>query len=272
MSEHLKRSRTAIYLLVPLFQALISTVSHTDPGQFLPHLESIIYRVGNWIVFWMMASAFTWAFTVPATLSRLPRWLLVFAGGLASAFACMVLSPWYDQLFSGSFTDPEIFVKFVNPSARLAPGSLMQTAAAAISFAGLWTLFKLLFESSAIQILSPAPIQPDSPASAQPRYMASSLPTPRFIERMSGIGVEDILALEAEDHYVRVHLRTGSELIHYRFADAVTEMGSDYGIRVHRSFWVAKPAIKEIKRGQRIEITMTNGSRIPVSNSYRFFL
>lgn len=56
-----------------------------------------------------------------------------------------------------------------------------------------------------------------------------------------------LIALEAEDHYVRVHTDAGSELISMRFADALAEIAQAHGYRVHRSWWVAADAIVDVR-------------------------
>lgn len=93
---------------------------------------------------------------------------------------------------------------------------------------------------------------------------------PAFIERLKDIAHGDIAALEAEDHYVRVHTETTSELIHYRFADAVNEQGSQGGMQVHRSFWVSKDYIESmVRRGRSFDIVLKGGKRIPVGQTYK---
>lgn len=77
-----------------------------------------------------------------------------------------------------------------------------------------------------------------------------------------------ILALEAEDHYVRVHTAQGSELILIRLADAIAEMGGVEGARTHRSWWVARAAVTESRRAEgRATLTLSNGAEAPVSRN-----
>lgn len=48
-----------------------------------------------------------------------------------------------------------------------------------------------------------------------------------------------LLALEAEDHYLRVHTDRGSTLILMRLRDAAEALGPSAGWQPHRSFWLA---------------------------------
>jgi LytTr DNA-binding domain len=78
-----------------------------------------------------------------------------------------------------------------------------------------------------------------------------------------------ILALESEDHYVRVHTSAGSELILMRLGDAIAEMGHAPGARAHRSWWVAKTAVESLKRNNgRLALLLAGGLEVPVSRGY----
>ena len=101
------------------------------------------------------------------------------------------------------------------------------------------------------------------PALARPSESAS------FIARLPAhLGV-DILALEAEQHYLRVHTANGSDLILYRLSDAVRELGVR-GTQVHRSFWVAAEAITKVCGSSAApKLLLRNGMEVPVSRSYR---
>jgi hypothetical protein len=77
-----------------------------------------------------------------------------------------------------------------------------------------------------------------------------------------------LIALEAEDHYVRVHTDAGSELVSMRFSEAVEELAAAYGYRLHRSWWVSAEAIEDVrwKRGGG-EARLAGGLVAPVSRS-----
>lgn len=77
-----------------------------------------------------------------------------------------------------------------------------------------------------------------------------------------------LFAVEAHDHYVRVHTDAGVELLTLRFADAVAELAGAHGYRVHRSWWVAGDAIKagRWRRGSG-ELEVEGALTVPVSRS-----
>lgn len=79
----------------------------------------------------------------------------------------------------------------------------------------------------------------------------------------------EILALQAEDHYVRVHTDKGSDLILMRLSDAVGEMGDTPGARSHRSWWVAKKAVTGTRRENgRAWLQLSNAIEAPISRNY----
>lgn len=96
-------------------------------------------------------------------------------------------------------------------------------------------------------------------------------PVQTFLERLPvKFKTADLYAISSEDHYLRVHTSLGEELILMRLADAVRELSSADGLRVHRSWWVAKSGVVEEKRIEgRSLLILTSGTEVPVSRSYR---
>ena len=75
-----------------------------------------------------------------------------------------------------------------------------------------------------------------------------------------------ILALQSEDHYVRVHGERDSELLLIRLRDAIAEMDGVSGVQVHRSWWVACNAISKAEpTGRSWNIVLSNGTIVPVA-------
>ena len=78
-----------------------------------------------------------------------------------------------------------------------------------------------------------------------------------------------ILAIMAEDHYLRVHTEAGNCLIRMRLADAVKAVTALDGAQIHRSWWVARNAVDLVERKSgRVELVLSNGVRAPVSRSH----
>lgn len=77
-----------------------------------------------------------------------------------------------------------------------------------------------------------------------------------------------LIALEAEDHYVRVHTDAGTELVAMRFADAVEELALAHGYRLHRSWWASADAVEAVRWRRGLgEARLTGGIVAPVSRN-----
>jgi hypothetical protein len=92
-------------------------------------------------------------------------------------------------------------------------------------------------------------------------------PKVRFLERLPAkIMGGAIWAVEAEDHYLRIRTSKGSDLILMRLADAMAELDGIEGAQVHRSWWVARAGVAEVKRdGARVTLVLQDGAEAPVS-------
>lgn len=77
-----------------------------------------------------------------------------------------------------------------------------------------------------------------------------------------------LIAIAAEDHYLRVHTDLGHDLILMRMSDACALLPETVGARVHRSWWVARAAVVlQTVEGSRMQLNLHNGALAPVSRS-----
>ncbi len=92
----------------------------------------------------------------------------------------------------------------------------------------------------------------------------------RFIDRLPfKLKGAVIRAVSSEDHYLRIHTDRGSDLILMRLSDALTELEGLEGAQTHRSWWVAKEAVRGVSRGDgRATLTLEGGVEAPVSRRY----
>lgn len=79
----------------------------------------------------------------------------------------------------------------------------------------------------------------------------------------------ELYALSAEDHYLRVYTSAGETLVLMRLYDAIRELEGIEGSQTHRSWWVAKGAIRDVRRGDgRVTLVLPGDVPVPVSRSY----
>jgi DNA-binding LytR/AlgR family response regulator len=95
-------------------------------------------------------------------------------------------------------------------------------------------------------------------------------PAPRFLDRLPAkLRGGELWAVEAEDHYLRLHTSRGQDLILMRLSDAVAELEGIEGAQTHRSWWVAKAAVEDARRGDgRAILQLKGGAEAPVSRAY----
>ncbi|MCX9145895.1 LytTR family DNA-binding domain-containing protein [Erythrobacter sp. WG] len=77
-----------------------------------------------------------------------------------------------------------------------------------------------------------------------------------------------LIAIEAEDHYLRVHTEAGSDLVLMRMTDACALLPEAAGARVHRSWWAARGAVEALARREgKAALTLQGGLTVPVSRA-----
>lgn len=106
--------------------------------------------------------------------------------------------------------------------------------------------------------------QPGAVTHAPP---AGTAPNVRFLDRLPAKLRGGVLyAISAEDHYLRLHTSKGNDLILMRLADAVGELEGLEGAQTHRSWWVARDAVENVRReGDRVMLVLKGGVEAPVS-------
>jgi DNA-binding LytR/AlgR family response regulator len=78
----------------------------------------------------------------------------------------------------------------------------------------------------------------------------------------------DVLCLQMEDHYVRVHTPLGSTLVLMSLSQAMAGLKDVEGVQTHRSWWVARAAIAGVvEDGRKLRLRLTGGLEAPVSRA-----
>jgi hypothetical protein len=107
-------------------------------------------------------------------------------------------------------------------------------------------------------------------APIQTHAAAAGAPAPKFLARVPAkLKGAEIYAVEAEDHYLRLHTSLGQDLILMRLSDAIAELEGVEGAQTHRSWWVARGAVTEAERlDGRAVLTLKDGAEVPVSRAF----
>ncbi|CAN5337622.1 LytTR family DNA-binding domain-containing protein [soil metagenome] len=82
------------------------------------------------------------------------------------------------------------------------------------------------------------------------------------------VPVGEVLCLRMEDHYVRVHTLAGSRLVAGPFERVIAGLGGQEGLRVHRSWWVARDAVMGVvAEGRNLRLVLRGDLSAPVSRA-----
>jgi len=189
-------------------------------------------RWGLWIAACLVSAApMTAAILAIGSLPRVPVW-----PGLEA-----VMGTYSSVLVVGGAVT--VLFNVVKPGHRpVEAAATVQSAAASTPFA-----------AAAAPDLAPAPI---------------SSPANPLLDQLPAELGSDIIALEMEDHYVRVHTMLGSALVLMRLRDAIAVIGDMEGMQVHRSWWVARGAVEDVLRdGRNIRLRLARGLEAPVARA-----
>ena len=208
-------------------------------------LRPIVLAAGLWLADWWVTKYFSERLNSPEWLKPVVLVSLVGLVPLAMTEAVLELH----LPFLPEFVDDELWA-WSPPLAIL--GELVTLASIVIP---IHLLLWLIIDRTAAK--------PAFAPEAEPQ------PEPEFLKLSSSRKAKDVLALQAEEHYLRIFSDDGAELVHYRFGNAVDEMPAALGLQVHRSWWVAENAIRSAQRGsRRWQLDLVTDISVPVSDSY----
>ena len=293
-----RRAQLAFYLGLPIIVGFLLGANMAGVGARMPWIWSVI--------FWTTCTLFAWAIFDLGTMiaSRLLRpWKVALTvklalGLLIASVPARFLINQYVGLYTG--------VILSEGGVRSLPSIDFTMTFASSYFKGwtgvyvLWVCANLFFDRIVgfpryreLREESPGWRKPDpgkalSPASAMAMVKRSNIASVPEAEGMPGepplisellsklprnLG-HNVILLRSEDHYLRVHTVMGNTLILHRLSDAIEEMemlGIE-GLRVHRSFWVAKAAVEgSTSEGRKLTLHLIGGLNAPVSRTYREF-
>ncbi len=77
----------------------------------------------------------------------------------------------------------------------------------------------------------------------------------------------ELISIAAQNQMVKITTSRGYHIMRESLTNAIKRVHNTEGLKVHRSYWVAKPAIRKLDRqaGRNI-IVLSNGQQIPVSD------
>jgi hypothetical protein len=281
------RELAFLYLVPPLLMALPLGMYRAGLG--LPTPLSLALWGSICLISWWLSEAFSHIASRVLRPWQPPVWLILTLGYL--------LNLWISSLYNVPIVAALIELGRVPLTADLAayfelerslvdPHYLLMLLRAGAAGLVIWLTVNLLFQrltatdrfgSGGVSIeqtpVAHSAVPSPDPALA-PTASAAEAPTaPRFfarLDKLRDLAPTDLLAVEAEDHYIRVHSRRGKELIYYRFRDALEDLRSWEGIQAHRSVWIDRRSIVKVEAsGRSTWVILETGDRLPVSFANR---
>ncbi|WP_375419676.1 LytTR family DNA-binding domain-containing protein [uncultured Sphingomonas sp.] len=251
--------------LAMLFAAILAFLAPFGTYRF-----DVMGRVGYWTV--QMAAWLVLSAGAEWVVSRLPRFRSqsslrrrIVETGIAT-FPMIVVVGVANNMMNGWLPYPdevvELFVSialigggFTYVADRVVGGLVGTHAGTVLALAGTSTTGEV--PAAGVLGFDREPLQEEQPSDTA------------LIQRLPAHVRVDIICLQVEDHYVRVHSRLSSAMILMRFSDALRGVDHIPGSQVHRSWWVAASAVEGVRRtGRTAQITLCNGLSVPVSAPY----
>jgi len=285
------RHALAFYLGIPVLLAALNGANHAGLAHDMTVSQGIVYWTGLCVPLWLAFDLTTRAVAVALRPWALPLWVVLFAGAVGCLAAAPPYVDWYVARVAPALGAPLAGFQAVRLLA--VPASELDRWIAITIWPLLWISINYYYdrmlsipryrgrimELEPVEAAAEAAPAATPPASAQvptddePIVATTPAESPSdaglLRQLPAGLGT-DIVALQAEDHYVRVYTVLGSALVRYRFKDAIDELAGLGGRRVHRSFWVRdRYAERTRATGDLLEIVMSTGLRVPVSRAYR---
>jgi len=217
-------------------------------------LRIFFWVVNFWVGFIIIATAVRLAIRAAIRLD-VPVWFAISVGVAIGAFPLgLIVSLFSAHFWPGNHGHMSRFYEWYG-----------QTLAISEPCSWAFYLFRSRLERQAAELAGPAPaaVAPTPPA-APP----APSPTADFLDRLPPRLGRELLCLQMEDHYVRAHTARGSDLILIPLKQAAAELGAIEGMQVHRSWWVARAAVRAaVTNGRNTALELTNGVVVPVSRA-----
>ncbi len=195
--------------------------------------------------------------------NRVPYYVCAIAGCALAAFPATALSPSLSWLVgvmpTGSAPVETRSEFFANVTSRL---HFIFFGFATLGPL-LWMLFNYRWWVAHLENKQSSPSMTDDPKI--PEINEARM----LLQKLSPEKRGKLLAMSAEQHYVRLHTDAGEDLVLMPFSEAITKIPSEHGMRIHRSHWISYDAVQALQSaGKSLSVRLVNDLELPVSRSF----
>lgn len=256
------------YLGVPLAIALYGSINNWEVQQSIGYTGTLAFYLAHSFVPWWITCLSTYSLLLLLRKWRPPALLLICIGALLGCLLTIPYTNWITRVFESSWPT-QSFDGFTTNA--LSTDFLIFFLRVVVIWIGVNFIFDRFVGLPRYRYA------PDgNPLRRFPQTGAIDTPQnlPAFLARLPDtVTMQEVIAISAEQHYIRVHTDNREHMILYRFSDAINELGSGSGMQVHRSWWVAKAAIASVHSGaKKFYLQLDNGTKVPVSTPYQGML
>ena len=258
----------------PALIGLYAALNNWTVLQLAGYQGALLFYAGHSFVPWWTSCLTTYLCMRLLESWRPPQIILLIGSSLVACVLILPYSEWLTALFAAGWLKDDLN----GISSSLHIHQEIGFWEFSIRATVVWVLVNLLFDRLLGLPRARYPVTAGStpPAAAGERdgdqandTMADSEAESqlRFLQRLPAtIAPEAVIALKAEQHYIKVFTSDRNFMTLYRFSDAVAEMDPTIGQQVHRSYWVRTSAIQRMNRSSRkFSIELINGLKIPIS-------
>jgi LytTr DNA-binding domain len=217
-------------------------------------------------VFMAFIGAFDSRLQPPA--QRLVFWLVLLVGGTALGSTIISLVRGLPRLDQRPWLQATVFTLLI-----WIPETVLVWVVIAVMLHAPWSLASLTGNAGPALLVSAAMTALNYLADRRPpetHAADAAAPPAAFLERLPiRLRGGELYAVEAQDHYLRLHTSKGADLILMRLSDAIEELEGIEGAQTHRSWWVARDGVDDARRADgRATIRLKDGAEVPVSRTF----
>lgn len=256
------------FIVCPILLGLPLGWYKAGAAALLPEPAGLILWPLQWMLSWWIAEGLFRLFRAGLAPVTRKLWPALTLAAIGNALIASFYAVPYFNLFADVFGADTRLPGPPEGRNILDPAYLWVLAQATGPGALVWMGLRALYERLRPRAGGQAGAAPDARSDDDARQQDAPV---LARAREAGLDPDDpVLAITAEDHYVRVHGRSRSVLIAYRFGDAMTELAQAGGVQTHRSAWARETEIAGIEReGSRRRVRLANGLRLPLSEGRR---
>ena len=256
----------AYYLGVPLVFALYAGLNNWEMLKVGGFQASLVFYLAHALLPWLLTCAIT-SLLMKALARWKPPWaLLLILGHTVSSLIVLPYSSWLASVYETRW--PELHI--AGPSGGVLVESLWMYVRAGVIWFGVNFVFDRFLGLPLYRYKIPRGYD-EASGNVRGNETGWGAHVPGFIDRLpAALKPAELLAIKAEQHYIRVYSPAKEYMILYRFSDAVRELDDTLGSQVHRSYWVNTNAIQSVHaKAKDFHVRIGDATDIPVSTPYQ---